>query len=91
MDYHLFSNSFKNSKTGKIKKYWYYWYYDQYGKQVKKSCKNCITKKEAEFYIANLPPLASISDLTVQDIASVMYIPGSPHYTRRIQFGKNTS
>lgn len=54
---HLFQRTI--TRNGKKIKAWYYWYYDENGKQVRKSCgqngKPCLTKREAEYYIANLP------------------------------------
>lgn len=54
---HLFQRTI--TRNGKKIKAWYYWFYDENGKQVRKSCgqngKPCLTKRDAEFFIANLP------------------------------------
>ena len=54
---HLFQRTI--TRNGKKIKAWYYWYYDENGKQIRKSCgqngKPCLTKRDAEYYIANLP------------------------------------
>ena len=54
---HLFQRTI--TRNGKKIKAWYYWYYDENGKQVRKSCgqngKPCLTKRDAEYFIANLP------------------------------------
>jgi integrase len=54
---HLFQRTI--TKNGKKIKAWYYWFYDENGKQVRKSCgqngKPCLLKRDAEFFIANLP------------------------------------
>ena len=85
MDYHLFKKTIKINNT----KHWYYWYYDNLGNQKQKSCLHCSTKREAELYISQLPPLKDISDCTVAEICRNMYIPGSEHCRRREQFGKS--
>ena len=54
---HLFQRTVV--KNGKKIKAWYYWFYDENGKQVRKSCgqngKPCLTKRDAEYFLANLP------------------------------------
>lgn len=54
---HLFQRTI--TRNGKKIKAWYYWFYDEHGKQVRKSCgqngKPCLTKRDAEYFLANLP------------------------------------
>lgn len=54
---HLFQRTI--TRNGKKVKAWYYWFYDEDGKQVRKSCgqngKPCLTKRDAEYFLANLP------------------------------------
>ena len=89
--YHLFKKKILNKKTNKVTFKWYYWYNDLLGKQISKACKKCSTKKEAELFIAALPPIQLTSNVTIKDIAEPMYQIGSKHMERRYQFGKNTS
>ena len=53
---HLFQRTI--TRNGKKVKAWYYWFYDENGKQVRKSCgqngKPCLTKRDAEYFLANL-------------------------------------
>jgi integrase len=53
---HLYRRTIE--KNGKKIKVWYYWFYDENGKQVRKSCgkkgKPCLTKREAEEFLASL-------------------------------------
>ena len=54
---HLFQRTI--TRNGKKVKAWYYWFYDENGKQVRKSCgqngKPCLTKRDAEYFLSNLP------------------------------------
>lgn len=89
--YHTYKKEITNKKTGKKTQKWFYWYNDLTGHRVFKTCKKCKTKKEAELYIAALPPVQLTSNVTIKDIANPMYQIGSKHMERRHQFGKNTS
>lgn len=89
--YHLFKKKIINKKTNQVSYKWYYWYNDLLGKQISKACKKCNTKKDAELFVASLPPIHLVSNITIKDIAKPMYQIGSKHMERRHQFGKNTS
>ncbi|MCQ2577572.1 MAG: tyrosine-type recombinase/integrase [Treponema sp.] len=53
---HLYQRTIIHS--GKQVKAWYFWYYDEDKKQIRKSCgsngKPCLTKKQAEIFLANI-------------------------------------
>lgn len=87
MYFHLFRKEIY-SKNKKIKK-WYYWFYDKNGKQIQRVCKGCLTKAEAENFIAALPVPEKKSETKISEITREMYIPGSLHVLRREQMGKS--
>ncbi len=78
---HLFQRTI--TRNGKKIKAWYFWYYDEDGKQVRKSCgqngKPCLTKRDAEAFIANLPDEEpeKKSIITFSDYCKGFYDPGS--------------
>lgn len=85
--YRLFRKTVKSgNKT--IKK-WYYYFKNSDGKTVQKVCSGCLTKADAERFIAALPAQEKKSETTVYEIAKNMYVPGSDHVKRREQLGKS--
>lgn len=88
---HLYKRSIK--KNGKIIKVWYYWYYDESGKQVRKSCgqngKPCLTKREAETFIANLDLDKEKKDVTLSDFCTGMYDADSDYLRNKAAKGQS--
>lgn len=90
--YRIYKKQIYSRPSGKMKTKWFYWYRDPItNKQITKTCRNCNTKREAEMYIASLPPVSLLLTATIKEVAEFMYVPGSPHMERREQFGKTTS
>ena len=88
MEYHVFRKT-KQLKNGKSVRRWYYYYLDENKKQIQKACKGCKTRKEAEDYIRALPAVLIPSDrIRIEEIARDMYLDGSAHMNRRVQFGR---
>jgi integrase len=85
-------------KGGKKKYVWYYYYISSGGKKIQKRCIGCNNRAEAESYVRAIPypvdilkpfSLPGPVDITINDIAGKMFIPGSPHLDRRKQLGKS--
>ena len=72
---HLFQRTI--TRNGKQIKAWYYWFYDENGKQIRRSCgqngKPCLTKREAEYFIANLPAQEKHQSLTFNEYCKGFY------------------
>lgn len=88
---HLYQRTI-TSKGKKIKA-WYYWYYDNSGKQIRKSCGvhgPCLTKREAEIFIANLndDELIQKDKITFNQFCKDIYKKGSPFLNKLETKGK---
>lgn len=88
---HLFQRTI--TRNGKKIKAWYYWYYDANGKQVRKSCgqngKPCLTKREAEAYIANLPDEEEKKHVTFSEYCKDFYASDSRFIKKQAARGYN--
>lgn len=87
---HLFQRTI--TRNGKKVKAWYYWFYDENGKQVRKSCgqngKPCLTKRDAEYFIANLPDEEEKKEkLTFNDFCKGFYEPESRFFKKQAARG----
>ncbi|MCR4953676.1 MAG: site-specific integrase [Treponema sp.] len=88
---HLFQRTI--TRNGKKIKAWYYWYYDENGKQVRKSCgqngKPCLTKREAEAFIANLPneEIIKKESITFNLYCKDFYEPNSRFFRKQMARG----
>ena len=87
MDYHIFKKPTKSKN--KIVHRWYYYFIDPVtGKKVQKVCSGCKTQAEAYAFVSKLPSLFEEKKITIKDIASTMFIPGSEHIERNKKLGK---
>ena len=91
MNYHLFRRTL--TKNGKKIKAWYYWFYDETGKQVRKSCgeggKPCLTKRDAEKFIENLPDSKTLiaSEITFNEYCKNFYDENSRFLKKKLARG----
>ena len=92
MFYHPFKKTVK-TKSGKTTKRWYYWWKDPItGIQHQKLIPNVSNQSEAYVFISKLPdPTNTQRKITVNEIASEMFLPDSEHVSRLNQLGKKLS
>ncbi len=89
---HLYRRTVK--KNGRELKVWYFWYYDENGKQIRRSCgqdgKPCLTKKEAEAFLANLKDEDLVKNklISFNDFAAHFYDTDSPYLIKMSNRGK---